>query len=385
MRLQVQFKTPGFSDMDIIIRAKGFIAVSVYWADENGPLPCWSSIAMIPIEPSGNAKYRFEGHRVIPVEATHVYAKCISPDFSTTDEAIVEILQAYRIAPENENLIGAFSVMSDLHLSGKTGRISRALSMAKYSVLIPGDLTNDGFAEQFDRFRCCIEENATDKLILSVTGNHDQLLKPEGTVAPYYDFQKYLFQRVDGLGYPVQEDPSGAYNVLVEEIDVIGLQCVTEGRKITFGTGAQLKWLERHLDEENNAKWHIILCHAPLLAHNPHRNDGASYFSKDGELQRIVNFHGNIIFISGHTHFSPNTKQGSVEYSRDTGTIYIDDGSVTPTELCGEALMPSDWKDGVITELMIYDSSVEIQFRSIHTGDLYPRGYYRLDNDVLYH
>lgn len=377
MKLQVQFKTPGFADMDITIRAKGFIAAAVYWASENGPLPGWSSIAMIAIEPSGNAKYRFEGHRAIPAEATHVYAKSISSDFFSMEEAIVEIPQACRIALENENLIGAFSVMSDLHLSGKPGRISRALSMAKYPVLIPGDLTNDGYAGQFDRFRCCIEENVTDKLILSVTGNHDQLLKPEGTVAPYYDFQKYLFQRADGLGYPARKDSSGAYSVQVGEIDVIGLRCVTEGRKITFGDGAQLKWLERHLDEENDARWHIVMCHAPLLAHNPHRNDGTPYFSKDGELQRIIDSHRNIIFFSGHTHFSPNTKQGNVEYSCDTETIYIDDGSVAPTELSGEALMPSDWKDGVITELMIYDSSVEIQFRSIHTGDLYPRGYYR--------
>lgn len=218
MKLQVQFKAPVFADMDIAIRAKGFIAAAVYWANESGLLPGRSSIAMIAIEPSGNAKYRFEGHRAIPAEATHVYAKCISSDFSSMEEAIVEIPQPCRIALGNENLIGAFSVMSDLHLSGKPGRISRALSMAKYPVLIPGDLT---------------------------------------------------------------------------------------------------------------------------------------------------------------THFSPNTKQGNVKYSCDTETIYIDDGSVAPTELSGEALMPSDWKDGVITELMIYDSSVEIQFRSIHTGDLYPRGYYR--------
>ena len=48
--------------------------------------------------------------------------------------------------------------------------------------------------EQFGKFKQYIEESSPDKLILSVTGNHDQLLQPCGDIAPYAEFQKYLFK-----------------------------------------------------------------------------------------------------------------------------------------------------------------------------------------------
>ena len=34
-------------------------------------------------------------------------------------------------------------------------------------------------------------------------------------------------------------------------------------RRFVFREGAQLRWLAAHL-EQSHAKWHIILCHAPL-------------------------------------------------------------------------------------------------------------------------
>ena len=38
--------------------------------------------------------------------------------------------------------------------------------------------------------------------------------------------------------------------------------------------------------------------------------------------------------------------------------------------------MPAEWHDGVIVELELLDSFVEIKYHSIHTGKLFPRGYY---------
>lgn len=119
-----------------------------------------------------------------------------------------------------------------------------------------------------------------------------------------------------------------------------------------------------------------ILCHAPLLAHNPHRNSGSAYYHGNDALQSILDSYTHIIFVSGHTHFSPNTHQGNVDYVPGKHTIYIDDGSIVPTELTGESLMPSEWHDGVIAELVLFDHAVEIKYHSIHTGKMFPRGYY---------
>lgn len=48
-------------------------------------------------------------------------------------------------------------------------------------------------------------------------------------------------------------------------------------------------------------------------------------------------------------------------------------------EALGDVLMPSDWKEGVIMELAIYENIVEVKAQSLHTGIYYPRGYYRFE------
>lgn len=377
LKVQLRFKTTEYADMDITVSARGFLAAVLYWANADGPLPGWSSFAAVPIEPSGSARYCFGGHRAVPPGATHVCAKYIAQDFSAIEESLTEIPHPHRTEQISGEPLAACSCMSDLHLSGKTGKISRALSMAASPVLIPGDLTNDGFEEQFSDFYQCVETQAPDKLILSVTGNHDQRTEAGAGESSYARFQRRLLGRAARLGYPVREDDTGAYSVRLGYLDIIGLQSFRPGRKTAFSDGAQLEWLKDHLDTEKQAGWHIILCHAPLLAHNPHRREGMPYFAQDAKLQQIADGHRNIIFVSGHTHFSPNTRQGNAEYSREGQTVYIDTGSVVPTELGGEPLMPSQWKDGVITELIFYDNFLEIRYRSVHTGLLYPRGYYR--------
>lgn len=382
LKTQIHFKTIGYADMNITVSARGFLAAILYWANADGPLPGWSSFAVVPIEPAGSARYSFGGHRAVPPGATHVFAKYIAQDFSVTEESMTEIPYPYRTEQILSEPLAVCLSMSDLHLSGKTGKIRKALGMAAAPVLIPGDLTNDGFAEQFDDFRQCIETHASDKLILSVTGNHDQRAQAGAGDDAYAQFQRYLLQRAARFGYPVQESSTGAYSVQLGRIDIIGLQCFCPGRKTAFSDGEQLEWLRDHLDKEKQVIWRLILCHAPLLAHNPHRKEGAPYFAQDAKLQQIIDGRENIIFVSGHTHFSPNTRQGNVEYCRKGPTVYIDTGSVVPTELSGEPLMPSQWKDGVIAELAFYDNSLEIRYRSIHTGLLYPRGYYRFAASV---
>lgn len=382
MRIRVKFRKTGFADCDISIKAKGFLAASFYWATEAGPLQGWSSFAVVPIEPSGNVNFRYYGKRAIPPGATHIYGKCISADFIIVEEAFAEIPVLFRTDVYDEQPSETFSMMSDLHLSAKPGKISRVLRSADSNIiLIPGDLTNDGFTEQFDAFKQCIEESGAEKLVLSVTGNHDQLCHPDldtlETYEGYNSFQKHLLNRASRLGYQVIMDASGAYSIQIGNIDIIGLQCVTYYRKFMFHEGIQLKWLEKHLNEKTNAGWHIIMCHAPLISHNPQRTTGGAYLSRDDELQRIIDKHQNIIFLSGHTHVSPNGTRGNVEYDPERQNLYIDDGSINPTELKGEALMPTEWKDGVIMELAIYTDRLEIMTKSIHSGIYYPRGYYR--------
>lgn len=384
MKLKIKFKMPGYADCDIEVKAKGFILASIYWANINGVLPEWSSVAVFPIEPSGNGHYSFRGHRAIPDGATHVCVRCISQDFFSIEDALTEIPEEFLPLKIASDLGDLFILMSDLHLSDKPGKVVRALQMTDSTILISGDLTNDGLVNQFEKFQQCIENETSNRLVLAVTGNHDQLsevnYRAGRNVYSGYDiFQKYLFDRAQKQGIKINEDQSGAYSVQYGMIDIVGLQCVSSSRKFGFADGAQLRWLNQHLNDRKEDQWHIIMCHAPLLEHNPHRNEGSAYFGGNNELQKIINDHRNIIFVSGHTHFSPNTRQGNVEYCKETQTVYVDDGSVTPTELRGELPMPAEWKDGVISELKLYRNYVEITFKSIHNCIRYPRGYYRFE------
>lgn len=175
--------------------------------------------------------------------------------------------------------------MSDLHLSKKPWQVRKALCMARNAglVLLVGDLVNDGTPEQMDLMRQCISDVLPETPVLSVAGNHDYPRWPSPMIRvwDYQALQEWLLIRQP---YPYRLDDSGAYAVRVGNMEVIGLNCVSHWRRFKFVDGTQLKWLEDHLDG-SDAVWHIILCHAPLSAHNPKRNDRKPYLSRDEQLQ----------------------------------------------------------------------------------------------------
>ena len=81
IKLQTSLIWPGCAMGKYIIKAKGFLLAILRWGDANGPLPDWSPIAYVPIDPAGNGEFFFPGRRAIPDEATHVWAHCVSHDF----------------------------------------------------------------------------------------------------------------------------------------------------------------------------------------------------------------------------------------------------------------------------------------------------------------
>lgn len=380
VELKIKLCHPGFADGLFKIRAKGSLAASLYWANAEGPLPGWSAFAYVPVSPTGDAEFRFDGHRAIPYGATHVFVRCVFPDFQRTEEAITALPGEYSsYGPGTEGAFCQFSVMSDLHLARKPGRIRRALKLAESEViLLAGDVANDGRAEQYLDFLSCIEEAVPDKIVLPIGGNHDWPVVSGGDFeepsVPYFEFQERLLKRAEDRGLNITRSELGHWTAAINEIHVIGLNCVTRPRRLAFSRDTE-RWLEGQLLESRDAKRHIILCHAPLADHNPQRSGGEAYLTRNKDLQNMVERCGNIIYISGHTHVSPNYEKPCVEYAE--GNLYLNDGSVAPTELKGRELYPAEWKDGVITELRVSADAVGITMKSAQSGMAYPRGYYR--------
>ena len=151
MDLTINQRIPGCADGNYHVKAKGCIAASLHWADQNGTLPDWQPFAYLLIEPNGVGMYKMEGGRAIPKGTTHVLARSVSADFASVEEILVPIPKPAET--KTEEPAQRFLVMTDLHLSSKPWQVRKALLMAKDydAVLISGDMTNDGTQEQLEQ------------------------------------------------------------------------------------------------------------------------------------------------------------------------------------------------------------------------------------------
>lgn len=284
-----------------------------------------------------------------------------------------------------------FGVITDLHLSGKTWAVQKALRMVweNNAVLYAGDMVNDSIPEQFDLLRESIEQVLPENIpMLAVAGNHDYPLlripQVADGVCDYPTLQKWLLNRVERTGISYELDESGVYAVMLGGIDIVGLNVASHRRKMAFQKSGQLSWLERHL-ETVTAPWHVVLCHAPLLDHTPAqrlKTNMPPYFSRDGHMKQIIETHRNMILLSGHTHISFNSSQGCVDVDPVRNSLYINCGSIRPTMLkSDEAFQPKDWTNGNIVRLELSEKQAEIAAISIESGQRISRGYYRFINE----
>ena len=170
-----------------------------------------------------------------------------------------------------------------------------------------------------------LTEEVPNVAIFSVCGNHD--IRDDGS--GYRAFEESVFHRFSSV-YRIEKSKTGAYSVRLDEhTDLIGLNPLYYQKMFRFPEhGEQLDFLESHL-KISAAKCHVVLCHPPLIAHNPQRTaDMSPYLPKeqDTRLQNIIEKFGNIFYLSGHTHFAP-----TVERDEEHHIFYINDGSINPT------------------------------------------------------
>lgn len=389
MQLKIKLSHPGTADGTYAVKAKGYIMAILYWANENGILPDWTAFAYLPISAGGMGTFKYTGGRAIPKKASCVLARGISADFSEISECITEIPKHIQTTEKTDMV--KFAIMSDLHITNKPGRFVRALKKIREIkpdvLLLPGDLVNDGKPEQFALFWKHLSDQMQGISICCATGNHDYPFYPipqifDG-ICNYPILQSRILEWNQQLGNFVEEDKSGACAVQIGKMDIITLNAVSHWRKFIFPNDAQLEWLKQHLDA-NDSDWHIILCHAPLLRHNPQRRFGYKepYLSRDGQLQDIIDANKHVIFVSGHTHISTNIPCGCVEFDTVRGNFYVNDGSFCPNDLKEyEPLMPTEWADGNLMELQISSNHIQITSILLHSGKKIARGYYALQTN----
>lgn len=374
-KLNVKFKSLGSVDGIYDVQAKGCSVAVLRWGDANGAWEDWTSFAYVPLH-DGQGEFRLTGGRAIPPGATHIYARLIAEDFLSDSLICAEIPESQQTQPFGDAL--TFCAMSDLHLYSRTEHIKHALQSANKAdaLLLAGDQVNDGIGEQLHMFRELLRDNVRVP-VFAVAGNHD--IPKQGSES--YSFAELQAELLAETGVSVMRDTSGAYAAHVGITEIIGVQCVTEGRKFLFPDG-QFEWLDQHIQTPSDAAWRIILCHAPLLRNNPQRKDGSPYHNREIRLRRIMDANTNLILLSGHIHNSPNDPRGGVEWDVEHGNLYISDGSVCPTTSPSwrDTIVPEEWTKGVRVTLRLTASHAEIRYDTLY-GKHISRGYYRVKKE----
>lgn len=389
MKIDIKLDNPNFADGLYNIEAKGCIMASLYWANEQGILSDWTCFAYIPISPNGFASFNYIGKRAIPSEATYVLARAVSFDFLQIYEFKTKIFNnEYNKEFKNIEYMKHFVIMSDIHISKKPYRLIKALRNIKEKqpdgILLIGDIVNDGTIEQFKLIHKCLENEILNIPICATSGNHDYPIYPipyilDG-ICDYKTFQNWTINHNRNLKYFCEENGNGGCAVQIGDIDIITINAISHWRKFKFENYEQLKWLEEHINT-NKSSWHIILCHAPLYKYNPQRKFGNKnrdpYLSKDKYIQKIIDTHNNIIFISGYTHVSPNITEGCVNCDLERKNFYINSGSLCPNEIKDSEILNSiEWSRGNIVELFIDKNKIIIIYSLLNEGKKISRGYY---------
>ncbi len=352
MKLTIKRRNKENADGTYTVRASGCVLAYLYWADENGILNDWTCFGVVPLHASNSTgNISLNGERAIPKEATHILVRAISEDFKTVYEELFPFENCY--IDNNDEIIFRATVLSDLHTTNKVGTLNRALESVKGSdcLLLTGDMTNDGTDEQLGRLSECINKILPNMLVYQVNGNHDLFQKSTE--------DDVFFENVNG-------------------VDIIGINACRKWDVMMPVMTAQLNKVNKFL-KMSNAKHRIVMIHTPLTRNMPVRNGHLShYISCDKELQKIVDSYSNVIVLSGHTHLSPSLDSGVVFRDKERNNIYINCGSIRPTELGHEGLLaPKDWVDGNNVELTITKKKVEIKMKQIHGGKYISRGYYK--------
>ncbi len=351
MKLTFKRKNKTTADGIYTVKAPGCIMAQLYWANEKGALENYTAFGVVPLDgANGVGSFASAGERAVPEEATHILLRGVSGDLKVHSEELFSF--EYSRDKDDSKVLLKATVLSDLHTSNKAGILKRALETAKESdcLLLTGDMTNNGTDEEFALLRECLSGILTDLPVYEVVGNHDLLCKDESTDVFY-----------EKLG----------------EVDIIGINAARKWDTIMPVTKSQLEKVEILL-KESGAKYHIVMIHPPLTRNMPVRNAHLSrYISCDKDLQEIIDSYSNVIVLSGHTHLSPCLESGTVSRDADRNNIYINCGSIRPTELGHEGILaPKEWVEGNNVELIFRENSIEIRMKQIHGGKYISRGSY---------
>lgn len=244
---------------------------------------------------------------------------------------------------KSSNPIVRIALISDLHTTQK-GKSKRILSEAFTTireqganfVICAGDNTNGGQAAEFEALQDSVNNHLPDTPFLAALGNHDYFANDLHSVASLESRKQFLngmFQQSDS----VSAFRNGNYSIWFYGIHIIFLDCINDNKNFRFGDEAE-DWLTAELEKSRNERFSILVNHIPLSQHNLGRGKlDRVFMAGNNKLQKVIDRFSNVIYISGHTHYSLDSAYPSAEQD-ENGNIYINASSVGNAQVAPEVL-----------------------------------------------
>lgn len=269
-------------------------------------------------------------------------------------------------------LLYSFQVMSDMEITGNKSHnnstnFRKALNAVKtYSphsvgIFMPGDVTSNGYAEEWTNWNAIIDEVGGLPNIYPTVGNHD--LTP-GTPKPYDElYQNYLAATGMGNTY---------FDNWINGTHFIALGSEDTGHNVPIYSEEQFTWFEEKLAENASYDKPIF-----VFSHYALRNTTAGTFlgseighsvgSEDKlRFMEILKDYPQVIWFTAHTHFAVNSPNNhyNIDLENGNGADLINDGSLSYQCI-------GDYSANTGSQFLfvdVYENAVKVQGYDVHNG-----------------
>ena len=229
----------------------------------------------------------------------------------------------------------SFAAISDIHIRATGSNLTRFQKFLKdiktadsdvQAVLVAGDLTENGSANEFESYWNTVKKSAPKgTVVLSALGNHDARGNFLGSDSKQTRWKLAKSLYLDGLNdYLGTSYTDTYYHKEISGYDFIVMNTEDADKDTATISETQQRWLKSRLEKISSAKPGkpiFIMLHQPLPLTHPGTTDLNSTVGASGKgIKSVIENYPQVIFLSGHIH----NGIGYSDIINDGKGIYID-------------------------------------------------------------
>lgn len=292
--------------------------IVMYWADANGKLADYTSLAKFKVTGETTTFNMYE-NTVIPKGATRLLAYTENSYGISTEYAEVALPAGSDYTNDPTDLKSEFQVLSDIHITTAAGAVGdmkydnehfreamkdiAANSPSSSGVFINGDMADTGKLEEYQNMKTIIDSVAGTPNIFMSVGNHD--------LASDYNQQVALFKQYVGIFTPGADTTNVYYDQMVNGYHNIFLGGEKSGLH-AYLSEAQLNWLDAKLAADKAAdptKPVFVYLHQSLTdtVAGSFAGQGWNGVENEAPLRAILKKYPQVVLFNGHSHWELNS------------------------------------------------------------------------------